>query len=177
MRTIHFWLTGLVALMVAVLLAVGADAQGVRPRGGHPGMGPGGGLGSQRGAEAQQFFRDLDLTEEQKSQMRSLREKSREESQPILKQLQDLQKERRQLIQSNTFNEEAARSLVNRESELRSALSLNRTASQHAAYNLLTPEQKTKLADRVAKAAETRAQRTTGERPAVSPRGGRPRRW
>ncbi|MFZ4628229.1 MAG: Spy/CpxP family protein refolding chaperone [Blastocatellia bacterium] len=164
MRTINFWLTGLVALMVAVLLAVGADAQGVRPRG-------------QRGAEAQQFFRDLDLTEEQRAQMRSLREQSREESQPILRQLRDLQKERRQLIQSNTFNEEAARSLVNRESELRSALSLNRTASQHAVYNLLTPEQKAKLADRAAKAAETRAQRTTGERPAGSPRGGRPRRW
>lgn len=177
MRTIQFWLTGLVALMVAVLLAVGADAQGMRPRGGRPGMGPGGGLGSQRGVEAQQFFRDLDLTEDQRAQMRSLREQSREESQPILKQLRELQKERRQLIQSNTFNEEAAKSLVNRESELRSALSLNRTANQHAVYNLLTPEQKAKLADRAAKAAENRAQRTTGERPAAPPRNGRPRRW
>jgi len=173
MRTNSFWLTGLVALMVAAMFAIGADAQGVRPRGGRPGMGPGG----QRGAEVQQFFRDLDLTEEQKSEMRSLRERSREESQPILQQLRELQKERRQLIQSNTFNEDAARNLVNRESELRSALSLNRTANQHAVYNLLTPEQKAKLADRAARAAETRAQRTTGERPAAPPRGGRPRRW
>ena len=173
MRTNNFWLTGLVALTVAAMFAAGADAQGIRPRGGRPGMGPGG----QRGAEAQQFFRDLDLTEVQKSEMRSLRERSREESQPILQQLRELQKERRQLIQSNTFNEDAARSLVNRESELRSALSLNRTANQHAVYNLLTPEQKAKLADRAARAAETRAQRTTGERPAAPPRGGRPRRW
>jgi len=173
MRTNNFWLTGLVALTVAAMFAAGADAQGIRPRGGRPGMGPGG----QRGAEAQEFFRDLDLTEEQKSEMRSLRERSREESQPILQQLRELQKERRQLIQSNTFNEDAARSLVNRESELRSALSLNRTANQHAVYNLLTPEQKAKLADRAARAAETRAQRTTGERPAAPPRGGRPRRW
>lgn len=173
MKTIHFWLTALVALLVAMLLTIGADAQGHRPRVGRPGMGPGG----ERGAEAQQFFRELDLTDQQKAEMRSLRERSREESEPILKQLRDLQKERRQLIQSNTFNEEAVRSLVNRESELRSALSLNRTANQHAVYNLLTPEQKAKLADRVAKAAETRAQRTTGERPAAPPRGGRPRRW
>ena len=173
MRTNNFWLTGLVALIVAAMFAIGADAQGIRPRGGRPGMGP----GSQRGAEAQQFFRDLDLTEVQKNEMRSLRERSREESQPILQQLRELQKERRQLIQSNTFNEDAARNLVNRESELRSALSLNRTANQHAVYNLLTPEQKAKLADRAARAAETRAQRTTGERPAAPPRGGRPRRW
>jgi protein CpxP len=173
MRTNNFWLTGLVALTVAAMFAAGADAQGIRPRGGRSGMGPGG----QRGAEAQQFFRDLDLTEVQKNEMRSLRERSREESQPILQQLRELQKERRQLIQSNTFNEDAARSLVNRESELRSALSLNRTANQHAVYNLLTPEQKAKLADRAARAAETRAQRTTGERPAAPPRGGRPRRW
>lgn len=177
MKTIHVWLTALVALLVTTLLTIGADAQGHRPRGGRPGMGPGGTPGAERGAEAQQFFRELDLTDQQKAEMRSLRERSREESQPILKQLRELEKERRQLIQSNTFNEEAARSLVNRESELRSALSLNRTANQHAVYNLLTPEQKAKLADRVARAAETRAQRTTGERPAAPPRGGRPHRW
>lgn len=176
MKTINFWLNGFLAVLVAVLLAVGASAQGHRPRGGRPGMGPGG----QGGPDAQVFLRELDLSEEQKQQMRSLREKSRDESQPILRQLRELQTERRQLIQSNTFNEEAAKNLVNRESELRSALSLNRTANQHAVYNLLTPEQKAKLADRAAKAAEGRAQRTTGERPVGTPRGargGRPRPW
>jgi len=177
MRTIQFWLSGMVALVLAVLLAVGADAQGSRPRGGRPGGGPGAGPGGHQGRGDGRIFRDLDLTEEQKRQMRSLREKTREQSQPILKQLRELEQERRQLIRANTFNEEAAKGLAARESELRSALSLTRTASQHTLYNTLTEEQKTKLAERASEIRGRRAERPAGERPAAPPRNGRPRPW
>ncbi|MFN0085451.1 MAG: Spy/CpxP family protein refolding chaperone [Blastocatellia bacterium] len=130
-------------LTMAALDGVSYAQRGVRPLGEGPGargwQGPGGmpmGMG----------FRGIDLTEEQKSQIKVLHEQSRESARPLHEQLKPIYEQMQALIRSGDFNEGAARALATQQAQLMTELTVIHARTEAAVFNLLTPEQKAKLA-------------------------------
>lgn len=149
---------------------------GPRPGQAGPGAGPGALPGGPRPGGALPFLGELDLTDAQKEQVKSIVERSREESKPIAEELRKLQPKKQALIYTGTFDEAAALVLVDQEVALQKALTLNQMATQHAVYNVLTAEQKAKLAELIAKRKEMGPPKPTPGQGNALPWGGFPRR-
>jgi Spy/CpxP family protein refolding chaperone len=144
------WL-GLAMIVAAGLAIVSASIAQARVFQGRPGMaqGPGGGRGpgGPRGGGPGLPFAQLDLTEEQKTQIKALHEKARTDSETYHEQLKPVRESLRTAIESSTFDEAAVRALLVKEAQLMTELNVIRTRTENAVYNLLTAEQKTKLAE------------------------------
>ena len=135
---------GFIAMLIAAATGAGVSAQwGPRgPQGpqGPPGGGPGfGGPGLP--------LRELNLSEDQKSKIQAIYEKSREDAQALRDQMRQFAEQRAAIVNADTFNADAARDLATREATFNIDLNVARMESENAIYNLLTPEQKAKLAE------------------------------
>lgn len=138
---------GLVGLLMAGVMAGGASAQWGQggPQGppqGPPGMGGFGGPGGM-GLP----LRELNLTEEQKTQIKTIQDQAREDGMAVRDQLRLFAEQRRAIVNANTFNAEAARDLATREASFNIDLNVKRMETENAVYNVLTAEQKVKLAE------------------------------
>lgn len=153
---------------------------GIRPGqagpGSGPGAGPGGFPGGPRPGGPLPFLGELDLTDAQKDQIKSIVERSREESKPIVEELRKLQPRKQALVFTGTFDQAATLALVDQEVALQKALTLNQMATQHAVYNVLTAEQKTELAELIAKRRAEGPARPTPAQGSMLPWGGFSRR-
>ncbi len=153
---------------------------GIRPGqagpGSGPGAGPGGFPGGPRPGGPLPFLGELDLTDAQKDQIKSIVERSREESKPIVEELRKLQPRKQALVFTGTFDQAAALALVDQEVALQKALTLNQMATQHAVYNVLTAQQKTELAELIAKRRAEGPARPTPAQGSMLPWGGFSRR-
>jgi protein CpxP len=122
-----------------------------RPDGPPPFGGPGGpgGPGGRRGPGGPggegRMFAHLNLTDDQKAQMKSLHEKAWADSKPYMEQLRAIHEQMRQLTESGQFNEDAVRALATRQAQAETELTVIRVRTQVAVFNLLTPEQKAKM--------------------------------
>ncbi len=131
------------ALALILGLFVVAEAQPPSARGGPGGQGgPGGG-----GQLEDRFARVLGLTDAQKTQIKSLREQAQTASKPYVEQIKPLTEERHKLIEAPAFDEAAARTLAQKMSQLQIEIHLIQAKTEAAIYQLLTPEQKAKLAE------------------------------
>lgn len=141
---------GLVGLLMAGVMAGGASAQWGQggPQGppqGPPGMGGFGGPGGPGGMGLP--LRELNLTEEQKTQIKTIQDQAREDGMAVRDQLRLFAEQRRAIVNANTFNAEAARDLATREASFNIDLNVKRMETENAVYNVLTAEQKVKLAE------------------------------
>lgn len=93
------------------------------------------------------LFAHLDLSDTQKEQLKALHEKARTEAQAYAEQLKPLRESLRAAVEGKTFDEAAVRALFAKEAQSMTELQVIRTRTENAAYNLLTAEQKTKLAE------------------------------
>ena len=141
MKNRNILMTGLVALALTIISVAGASAQW-GPRG-QQGGGPGGGFGGPGGLP----IRELNLTEEQKTKIRTIFESAMDGGEAVREQMHELQDQRRAIVASEVFNAEAARELATREAALSVAMNIKRMETENAIYNVLTPEQKAKLAE------------------------------
>jgi protein CpxP len=132
--------------------------------------------GGPRRGGALPFLGQLNLTDEQKEQVKTILDRSREESKPIAEELRKLQPQKQALIYTETFDEAGALALVDQEITLQKALTLNQMVTQHAVYNVLTAEQKAKLAELIAKRKEMGPPTTMPPLRGFLPGGGLPRR-
>ena len=144
MKNRNILMTGLVALALTIISVAGASAQwGPRgPQGGGPG-GPGGGFGGPGGLP----IRELNLTEEQKTKIRTIFESAMDGGEAVREQMHELQDQRRAIVASDVFNAEAARELATREAAIAVTMNVKRMETENAIYNVLTAEQKAKLAE------------------------------
>ena len=126
-------LTLLMLLGLTLGLAVSAVAQS--PRRGGPPEGPGGAFGPGLPMGS------LDLTEEQKTQVKALTDAARTESKPIQQQLEQAREQLRAAIESGGD----LQVLATQQGELTGQLVLIQAKTQAQIYALLTPEQKDKL--------------------------------
>ena len=141
MKNRNILMTGLVALALTIISVAGASAQW-GPRG-QQGGGPGGGFGGPGGLP----IRELNLTEEQKTKIRTIFESAMDGGEAVREQMRELQDQRRAIVASDVFNAEAAREPATREAALSVAMNIKRMETENAIYNVLTPEQKAKLAE------------------------------
>jgi Spy/CpxP family protein refolding chaperone len=148
-----------IALMLLFVIGAGLDhakafQQGPPMRGGQGGPpmhgGPGGPPHGPRGEMAGPpdfLFRLLNLTDQQKEQIKAFHEKAMADSKQYFDQLKPIRESLHALTESATFDEGVARNLINNENVLNTELNLIRLKTENATYNVLTAEQKAKLAE------------------------------
>ncbi|BCL68295.1 periplasmic repressor CpxP [Vibrio nigripulchritudo] len=112
-------------------------------------------------------MRKLDLTDEQKAQLKQMREDARSnmkgKSSEMFAQKQAHQQQVQQLLLADTFDENAAQVLATQMVEAQTEKRVKMLEQQHKAMSILTAEQKTKLQElqqeRAEKCAEKFAER------------------
>ena len=120
------------------------NGQGARPewrggrRGGHKGHG-------MRGMREGGFFKQLNLTEDQKAKIKSIRESFAERNKPLRDQLHAKRQELRQANEGGTFNEALATQKLTEMASLQAKLMGERAKLHQEMLSVLTAEQKAQL--------------------------------
>lgn len=133
------------ALTLVIGSCVVAVAQPPWARGGQGGPGQGGPGGA--GNYEDRFARILSLTEAQKTQIKNLREQAQSAAKPYLEQIKPITEQMQKLIEASAFDEAAARALGQKMMQLQIEIHLIQAKTEAAIHQLLTPEQKAKLAE------------------------------
>src|SRR5687767_1109235 len=139
------------------------NGQGARPewrgRRGHKGHG-------MRGMRAGGFFKQLNLTEDQKAKIKTIRENFAQTNKPLREQLRAKRQELRQANEGGTFNEALATQKLTEMAGLQAKLMGERNKLHQEMLSILTAEQKAQLEQAKAQRAEKREQRKAqrGER-------------
>jgi protein CpxP len=132
-----------IAALAIVLVAGIAIAQ---PHGGPHGGGDffGGGMMG--------FFSDyLDLTDAQQAQIKQIVAKEKPTLQPLFAQEMQSHEQMIQLIQSGTFDQAKAQAIATQEAQVHTQLEVEHARIANEAYQVLTADQKTKLAQYITK--------------------------
>jgi len=132
------------ALLAMALLATVAVAQGMPP--GH--MHEDGMFG---GPMMGMMMDYLDLTDAQQAQIKQIMEKERSTMQPLREQERQSHRAIMQLITSGNFDEAKAQAIAQQAAQVQSQLMVEHARVAAQAYQVLTPEQKTRLKQFMAK--------------------------
>jgi len=135
------------ALLFSTLVAATSLSALAGPEGDHHG----------RGFGPMMQLKGLDLTDSQKEQIKTLVQQQRPEK-PAKEQMLALHQQLKTLVQAEQYDEAAVRALLESQQKQRLEAELVRTKLRHDIYQLLTSEQKTKLAEREAKRAARMAE-------------------
>ena len=148
----RFKVLAIASLSAIVLAASIAVAQTVTPnqesgQGAHPEWrGHRGHKGhGMRGMRAGGFFRQLNLTEDQKAKLKTIRESFAERNKPLREQLQAKRQELRQANEGGTFNEALATQKLTEMAGLQAKLMGERSKLHQEMLSVLTAEQKAQL--------------------------------
>jgi Spy/CpxP family protein refolding chaperone len=87
----------------------------------------------------------LDLTDAQQAQVKEIMAKERPSFQPLMLQMAQNRKQMRQLIMSTGFDEGKARELATQQTQTVTELTVQRARVESELFQILTPDQKTKL--------------------------------
>jgi protein CpxP len=128
-----------VAIAVPFAIAQSKDATGQRHA---EGRGHGG-RGGDRMAGA--FFRNLDLTDAQKEQMKSIRESHSQTVRPLMEQIRAKRQEIRQASEGGSFNEALVAQKLSEIAPLEAKMMGERSRLHQQMLSVLTAEQKAKL--------------------------------
>ena len=133
-------------MSIAALAVLAAGIAIAQPHGGPHGGGDffgGGMLG---------FFTDyLDLTDAQQTQIKQIVAKEKPALEPLFKQEMQTHQQMMQLIQSGTFDEAKAQTIATQGAQVHSQLEVQHARIANEAYQVLTADQKTKLAQYIIK--------------------------
>ena|SRR5579864_1316154 len=88
----------------------------------------------------------LDLTDAQRTQMKSILAKEKSTMQPLLQQLAQGNQQMRQLEEASTFDEGKVRTLAGQQTQTLTEVMVQKARIKSELVQVLTPDQKTKLA-------------------------------
>lgn len=150
----------LVASMAMAQTAVQTDQGNQKPRGEWQGRGGHGkrggrGWGGMHGA----FFKQLNLTDDQKAKMKQIRENFAQTNKPLREQLRAKRQELHQASEGATFNEALASQKLTEMAGLQAKLMGQEFNLRQEMLTVLTPEQKTQLEQAKAQFKMKRAER------------------
>ena len=91
------------------------------------------------------FFRNLDLTDAQKTQMKQIRESHSQNLRPLMEQIRAKRQELRQASQGGTFNEALVTQKLSEIAPLEAKLMGEQFKTHQEMLSVLTADQKTKL--------------------------------
>lgn len=137
--------TTILTLVLALIFSSAiVSAQPPWARGGQGGPGQGGPGG---GNMEDRFARLLSLTDAQKTQIKNLREQAQTASKPYFEQIKPITEQMQKLIEAPAFDEAAARTLAAKMAQVQTEIHIIQAKTEAAIYQLLTPEQRAKLAE------------------------------
>jgi protein CpxP len=165
------WLGGLVALALAAGVAPSLAAQG-------PGRGWGrgpGGLGGPGGAFGPGLpLRQLELTDAQRDQVRSIMQGHQEEFRALGDRMRTARKAQHEAVTAESFNEAAVRSASATVAEVEADAAVLRARVHQEVWAVLTPEQKEKAKAFQAQREERMEQRRERREDRIRQRRGNP---
>lgn len=98
------------------------------------------------------FFSDyLDLSDAQQAQIKQIIAKEKPALEPLFRQEMQTHQQMLQLIQSGSFDEAKAQSIAAQGAQVHTQLEVQHARIANEAYQVLTPDQKTKLAQYITK--------------------------
>lgn len=154
----------LVAILSIILVAMGAMfifAQDGTTGGkdGKRGFGKRGHFGKRFGGHGGMMFRGLDLTDEQKAQMKAIRQASKETVKPIREQMKANRQKLQTLSESGTFDQTQVQAIAAQQGNLSAQMIVEKEKVKVQMLNILTPEQKAKAAEMKAQFQQKREER------------------
>ncbi len=163
MKKIIIAILAFAVLATGVLFAIAQTANGDKNggwgrRGGH-----------HRGG---MMLRGLDLTEDQKAQMKQIREASKAKTQPLREALKANRQKLHELAAAGSFDEAAVTALANEQAGLSAQLIVERARVHSQTAALLTAEQKAKVAEMKDKMKERFKNRKEGRKGGEKPQAG-----
>ncbi|HZC23875.1 MAG TPA: Spy/CpxP family protein refolding chaperone [Candidatus Binatia bacterium] len=90
------------------------------------------------------FSRKLNLTDDQKTQMKAVMEKAHPTMKPLMQQQHQIDLQLRQYVQG-TFDQAKVQALANQKAQIQAQLTVAETQVHNQMYQLLTPEQQSQL--------------------------------
>lgn len=92
------------------------------------------------------MFRHLDLSDVQRAQIKQIMVKEKPAMEPLFKQEMQSREQMKQLIQSGSFDEAKAQAIASQGAQIHAQLEVQHAHIASEAYQVLTAEQKAKLA-------------------------------
>lgn len=92
-------------------------------------------------------FRQLNLTDAQKEQIKKIKQSSRESTKSLREQIRTNRKNLRQATENGSFNESQIKSIAQKQGDLHAQMIVERQKAKAQVFGVLTPDQKTKLAE------------------------------
>lgn len=135
-----------VFVLAGSIYAVQADPLAGRMLNDRPGIGMRDGKGG--GRYLAKMARVLDLTEDQQSRIRAIVDEERTKTAPLRQQMMEYRDQLRQLMQADTLDETAVRTLAEQKAAVGTELTLSRARTQNHILAQLTPEQR-ELAEKI----------------------------
>lgn len=121
-----------------------------------------------RGGPMREFFsRALNLTDEQRAQMKDVAEKAETTIHPLRQQQRQLDLQIRQYVQG-AFDERKVQAVATQKARLQAQITVAEARMHNAMYQLLTPEQQSRMKEMQAERA-ARMQRRTNDAPPPPP--------
>ena len=111
------------------------------------------------------FFHQLNLTEDQKTKLKQIRESFAERNKPLREELRAKRQELRQANQGGTFNEALATQKLTEMAGLQAKMMSEQVRLHQEMLSVLTPEQKTQLEQQKAQFKARRGERRAQPRP------------
>jgi len=110
----------------------------------------------------------LNLTDAQKTQMKSIMQKERETMKPLMQQMGQTRQQLHQFEEGN-YDEAKVRTLAAQQSQAQVELTVERTKLHNELFQVLTPEQQAKMKEVEARRAERMQQRRAQQQAAPAP--------
>lgn len=145
--------------VISCALAMHTFAQSTEPGTQESGKQRFAGFHGRHGRGGAGIWRQLNLTEAQKTQMKQIRESYRERTQSLHKELRAKRQELKQANQGGTFNETLATQVLTESAALEAKLMGERFKMRQEMMELLTPEQKNQLEQKREQHQTRRAER------------------
>jgi len=110
------------------------------------------------------MFRGLDLTDEQKAQMKAIREANKAQTAPLFEAMKANRQKMQEATANGAFDEATVTMLANEQAGLMAKMTVERERVKSQTFALLTADQKAKMAEMKAKFAERKGKRGFGKR-------------
>ena len=104
-------------------------------------------------------FKQLDLDEDQKAELKSIFQAMKKELKPVMREMRAGQKQLREQLQTGAFDEAAIEAIAQKEGELTSARLMITSRAISTAFGLLSDEQRAQLEANAAERRNKRAER------------------
>lgn len=113
------------------------------------------------------WARNLDLTDAQRTQMKSILQKERPTMKPLFQQSHQIELQMRQYSEG-TYDEAKVRTLATQKAQVEAELEVQKTRIHNEMFQVLTPDQQTKMKDMEAR-HEARMQQRMQQAPPANP--------